>query len=32
MKKALTFGFPIATGTNKVSWTATRKNNFIATL
>lgn len=32
IKKSLAFGLPIATGTNKLSWTATKKNNYIATL
>lgn len=32
IQKCLYFGMCIATGTNKVSWTATRKNNYIATL
>lgn len=32
IKRALAFGLPIATGTNKLSWTATKNNNFIATL
>ena len=31
IKRSLAFGMPVATGTNKISWTATRKNNFIAT-
>lgn len=31
IKKALYFGMTIATGTNKISWAATRKNNYIAT-
>lgn len=32
MKKSLAFGLPIATGTNKLSWVGTKRNNFIATL
>ena len=32
MKKCLYLGMCIAAGTNKLSWTATRKNNYIATL
>lgn len=32
IKRALAFGMPIETWTNKLSWTATRKNNYIATL
>mgnify|MGYP003681879212 CR=1 FL=1 len=32
IKKALTYGLAVETGTNKLSWGATRKNNYIATL
>lgn len=32
MMKSLYFGMPIQSGTNKVSWSATSKNNYIVTL